>query len=135
MRVMLDTNVLISMILFPTQNFTRVMEIILTRHSLVLSSFVINELLEVTERKFPSRKAAVERFLQKLSYEMVYTPSQLPDDLFRIRDMNDYPVLYSAIVEGIDIFITGDKDFENVNVEKPEICTPAEFLRRFSGTG
>ncbi len=52
-------------------------------------------------------------------------------NLFEIRDKNDYPVLYTAIVENIDIFITGDKDFLDINVEMPEIMTPADFIERF----
>ncbi len=46
------------------------------------------------------------------------------------RDINDYPVLYTAIIENIDIFITGGKDFLGVEVEMPEIMTPGEFLER-----
>ena len=129
MRVMLDTNVLVSLILFPSASFRRMMEIITERHTLVLSSYVIDELFEVTERKFPSRRHIIERFMRKLSYEMVYTPSQIDDELFSIRDTKDYPVLYSAIIENIDVFITGDKDFDDVTIEKPDICTPNEFLQ------
>lgn len=49
---------------------------------------------------------------------------------FDIRDINDHPVLYTAIIENIDIFITGDKDFLDVEIEMPEIMTPREFLER-----
>ena len=45
MRIMLDTNVLISMILFPGNRFTRMLEYITQQHTLVLSSFVVDELL------------------------------------------------------------------------------------------
>ena len=51
--------------------------------------------------------------------------------LFEIRDSADYPVLYTAIVENVDILITGDKDILTVAGEKPEIMTPAEFLNPF----
>lgn len=51
--------------------------------------------------------------------------------LFEIRNIKDYPVLYTAIVENIDILITGDKDFADVDVEKPDIMTPAEFMERY----
>lgn len=54
----------------------------------------------------------------------------MPGNLFDIRDINDYPVLYTAIIENIDIFITGDKDFLDVEIEMPEIMTPGEFLER-----
>ena len=47
----------------------------------------------------------------------------LESNLFEIRDAKDYPTLYSAIIEQVDVFITGDKDFEDVKVEKPEILT------------
>ena len=40
--------------------------------------------------------------------------------------MKDYPVLYTAILEDVDILVTGDSDFEDVGVDKPEILTPAE---------
>jgi len=33
--------------------------------------------------------------------------------------MHEYPVLYTAIIENIDTFITGDKDFLDVEVEMP----------------
>ena len=41
MRVMLDTNVLISVIIFKSKVMTDMMSIVLTKHRLVLSSYVI----------------------------------------------------------------------------------------------
>jgi hypothetical protein len=35
------------------------------------------------------------------------------------------------IVEGVDVFITGDDDFDDVEVEKPEIMTAAEFVEKY----
>lgn len=131
MRVMLDTNVLISMCLFPGPKFSRMLQLITEQHTLILSSFVVNELLAVADRKFPDRKPALDSFLSKLSYELVYTPLHPAEGLFTIRDSKDYPVLYTAIVEDVDILITGDKDFQNLGLETPEILTPAEFLEKY----
>ncbi|MBQ1397876.1 MAG: PIN domain-containing protein, partial [Clostridia bacterium] len=96
MRIMLDTNVLISMVFFPGKRLQKMMEFITSDHELVLSSFVIDELNAVAERKFPSKKSAIDHFLSQLSYEMVYTPQIMKAGLFEIRDINDYPVLYTA---------------------------------------
>jgi len=41
MRIMLDTNVLISALLFPSQKFNSIMEYIFAEHELVLSSYVV----------------------------------------------------------------------------------------------
>ena len=73
----------------------------------------------------------MERFLADLPYQFSYTPEDMEEGLFSIRDKKDYPVLYTAIREEVDILITGDKDFADVDVEKPEIMTPAEFLDRY----
>ena len=128
---MLDTNVLISMILFPGKSFAQMLENITRKHTLVLSSFVVDELVAVIQRKFPTRMDAIDRFLSSLAYELVYTPRKMQGDLFDIRDQNDYPVLYTAIVENVDVLITGDKDFAEVTVEKPEIVTPAEYIAKY----
>jgi len=69
--------------------------------------------------------------LLKMSYEYVYTPEEFDTELFHIRDMKDYPVLYTAIIEDIDILITGDKDFSDIEIDKPEIMTPGEFIEEF----
>lgn len=128
---MLDTNVLISMLFFPSERFKTVLDYITRKHKLVLSSFVIDELFAVTDRKFPTKRHAVDSFLSDLSYELVYTPYHMKGNLFEIRDMNDYPVLYTAIIENIDIFITGDKDFLDIEIETPAIMTPADFMEKY----
>lgn len=131
MRIMLDTNILISMMLFPSEKFKQILDYITRNHKLVLSSFVIDELFAVVDRKFPSKKQAVDSFLSDLAYELVYTPYNIPGNLFEIRDINDYPVLYTAVIENIDIFITGDKDFSDVDIDMPEVMTPIEFTDRY----
>ena len=128
---MLDTNVLISMIFFPGKQFSALIENITGKHTLILSSFVVDELVAVAEKKFPTRKDIIDKFLSRLTYELVYTPRKMQGGLFHIRDKNDYPVLYTAIVEDVDVFISGDKDFADVELEKPEILTPAEFVAKY----
>ena len=82
MRIMLDTNVLISMLFFPSTQFKRTLDYITRNHKLVLSSFVIDELFAVTARKFPTKKETIDSFLSNLSYELVYTPCHMQGNLF-----------------------------------------------------
>jgi len=39
--------------------------------------------------------------------------------------------LATAILERIDVFVTGDKDFLVLDVDMPEILTMSEFLQRY----
>jgi putative PIN family toxin of toxin-antitoxin system len=131
MRVMLDTNVLVSAIIFPNNQMDSLVYKATIEHQLVLSSYIIDELLDVVKRKFPDKLKSVDLFLTRLPYELVYTPQDLKHELFYNDDTDDYPVLYSAITEDVELFITGDSDFDNVEIDKPEIITPLEFLERY----
>ena len=133
MRVMLDTNVLVSAIIFPNDRMNSLIFKAALDHQLVLSSYIIDELLSVVKKKFPEKTKDVDLFLTRLPYEMTYTPREQSHAFFNIRDKDDYQVLYSAIIEDVDLFVTGDNDFEDVNIEKPEIVTPSEFLDRYCG--
>ena len=44
-----------------------------------------------------------------------------------IRDEKDLPILVSAIIGDVDMFITGDKDFHCVDIEKPQIVFTKDF--------
>lgn len=128
---MVDTNVLISLLVFSSKKMNQMMECIFMEHQLVLSSYIVEELKDVVSRKFPDKVGVVDTLLAKMNYEYVYTPDILDETLFEIRDVKDYPVLYTAILEDVDILVTGDNDFSDVDVDKPEILTPAEFVERY----
>jgi len=128
---MVDTNVLISLLVFSSKKMNQMMECIFMEHQLVLSSYVVQELKDVVRRKFASKVVVVDTLLAKMNYEYVYTPDMLDETLFVIRDVKDYPVLYTAILEDVDILVTGDSDFRDVDVDKPEILKPAEFVERY----
>jgi predicted nucleic acid-binding protein len=48
-----------------------------------------------------------------------------------MRDAKDSPILATAILEEIDVFLTGDKDFLVLDVEIPEIMSMSEFLEKY----
>ena len=132
MRIMVDTNILISTLVFRSEHLAKVIEKAAEEYTLVLCSYVIDEIYNVVERKFPKHKSTLNRFLSKLSFELVYSPKEIEGErLFDIRDENDYIILHTAIIEDVDILITGDKDFAAVDIDRPEILTPTEFLSKY----
>ena len=135
MRVMLDTNILVSAFVFQSKKIYSVIDYIVANHELVLPSYVVDELRDVVERKFPRMTSELDLFLTALSFTLAYTPNQLPTGLFEIRDISDAPILYTAIIEGIDVLITGDKDFDDIDVEMPEIMTVAKFEKEYIQSG
>jgi putative PIN family toxin of toxin-antitoxin system len=129
---MLDTNVIISAFVLSSQPLTKMIDVISENHTIVLSTYVIAELKRVVREKFPDKYSLVENFLQRLDFELVYTPEVIDKSKFpEIRDKKDLPILVSAIIENVDILISGDKDFIAVNVERPEILTSKSFVDKY----
>ena len=134
MRVMIDANVLLSAVVFRSTNMLRVLEHASSAdNELLISSWVVCEVREVTRRKWPDRLTSVDTLLRAMRYELIATPpiAKMDTNLFEIRDPMDYPVLYSAVIGNADVFVTGDRDFEDVTLEKPQILSPAAYIRQY----
>lgn len=131
MKVMLDTNIFISMIFFPSAQTRELARRLTENHQIVVCDYVIEELRLVTERKFPAKGKFLDSFFIELPFELLYTPKELDLKEFpEMRDEKDSPILATAIMEGVDVFLTGDKDFLVLEVDTPEILTMKEFLEQ-----
>ena len=129
---MLDTNIFISMIFFPSDQTRELARRLTESHQIVVCDYVIEELRLVTERKFSAKRKYLDRFFLELPFELVYTPKEMDlSDFPEMRDVKDAPILATAIMESIDVFLTGDKDFLVVDIEIPEILTMKEFLEKY----
>lgn len=132
MRIMIDTNILVSAILFPKSKLSIILWDIMLKHELVICSYTIDELHEVFERKFSNKIAYLEQFLSELTFELVYTPRAVDVRNYpEIRDPKDLPILVSTIISNVEIFITGDKDFHVLDIDYPRIMTPQDYLSEF----
>ena len=69
-RVLVDTNVLISALLFRASTPAEAVGLVLAAHRLVLTQWVVDELHDVVERKWPARHPALETFLGEIDYEL-----------------------------------------------------------------
>ena len=130
MRIMIDTNIFLSALVFGSKKMSFLLEKVAEEHTMVLCSYVIEEFRRVVTRKSPKYSLVVDALFAKLSYEMAYTP-EWQDSMPDIRDEKDKPILASAILADVDIIITGDKDFYEVDIERPDILSPDDFLEKY----
>ena len=131
MKILIDTNILISVALFPNPRIMRFWSLATDENNLFLCSYTLEEVNRLLARKFPANKQDMAVFLQKLQYTLVHTQDINIPDAAVIRDPKDYPILTSAISADVDILITGDKDFKPVNIKRPEILTIREFMEKY----
>ena len=128
MRVFVDTNIVISAMLFPNGKVAKVFSHLLDKHTVIISSYTKEECVEVFEKKFPSKMEQLEIFFNGINFEEFKSPEKIDEKKYpKIRDIKDLPVLVSAILSDADILITGDKDFEDIKIDKPLIFTPSKY--------
>lgn len=131
MRVLIDTNVLISAALsangVPYQAYVKA--VTYPNHGLICEQNV-DEMRRIFNKKFPNRLAALDRFLSIALLTMELVPIPTDEDIaeLQIRDVKDRPILRAAMKARADVLLTGDKDFLESGLEKPVIMTPAEFV-------
>ena len=128
---MLDTNILISAFIFRSEKMNNLIYELSKKHEIFICSYTIEELEDLVENKFYVSIKALKSFLKNFPYTLAKSPINPKEDVFFIRDKEDYIILYTAIKENVDIFITGDKDFDDVNIKKPEILKPTEFINKY----
>lgn len=132
MRVLIDTNVLISAALnangTPYQAYKKATSY--PNRGLICEQNV-DELKRIFNKKFPHRLASLDKFLSiaLLTLELAPIPDNELAAEAQIRDTKDRPILRAAIEASVDILLTGDKDFLESGIKNPTVMTPAEFLK------
>ena len=132
MRVLIDTNILISAVYsklgIPNQAYRKAVE---PPYQAFVCEQSIEEFRRIFNRKFPDKIHAFESFISSaLSViTVIPVPSTPHSAEALIRDANDRPILRAAIHANIDIIVTGDKDFLESGLTNPRIMTAAEFVR------
>lgn len=124
-RVLADSNVIVSALLFPGSIPAQALARMLSDDRLVLTDWIIDELHEVVGRKWPDRLPALDAFLEAIPFELVAPGGVSPTTM---RDLNDQPILDAAVAASVDIIVTGDRDFLALAIEQPHIITSHQYL-------
>ena len=131
MRIMIDTNVIISAALFPNGRAAKAFyKAMLPPYEPMICDYIVEELRKKFIEKFPGKQSEMEEFLHNaLNFiELVNTPDKAEESEELIRDPKDRPILRAALNEHAELFLTGDKDFLESSVSDPRIVSVATFL-------
>ena len=130
-KVLIDTNILISAALSDKGTpYRAYIKAVTSPYRGVICDQNVDELRTVFNRKFPSKLPLLDSFLAfaLTSLQLIETPLDEAEQESAIRDAKDRPILRAALNAGVDILLTGDKDFLEADIEKPKTMTAAEFL-------
>ena len=131
MRILIDTNILISAALNSHGTpYKAYLKAVTYPNKGIICDQNIEELWRIFNRKFPTKISMLEKFLAySLSVIEVATTPEMEEDAEKlIADVKDRPILRAALNAKADVLLTGDKDFLESGVTDPKIMTAAEFL-------
>lgn len=132
LRIVLDTNVLVSGLAYPDGVPGRIVTA-WRRGSLdvVLSSYILDEVRRVLPRlnhRLKWRKADFADLVDLLAIQAdLVEPQELPEDA--ARDAADVPILGTLLASNADYLVTGDRDLLALADSHP-IVSPAEFWKK-----
>lgn len=131
MKVLIDTNILVSAALNPRGTpYKAFVKAVTYPNRGYVCEQNIDELRRIFLRKFPDKMPALESFLNMASVtiSILSMSGKAVASESLIRDVEDRFILRSAINANMDIILTGDKDFLESDVKYPLILSAAEFL-------
>ena len=132
MRIMIDTNIIVSAALFRNGGIALLLKEITKKYQICICTFSIEELNLVMQRKFPEQIKEVDSFLNEFAYELIYTPKNICiENMPYVRDKKDYPILAAAMVADVDILLSGDKDLLTVEIIRPEILNSKSLREKY----
>ena len=126
MRVLLDTNVLVSAV--TTRGLCAdVFRAVLAAHELVTCAQVLQEVRRILGMKFDVPEQLITEYLELIGQDaIVAEPEDLPELL--IQDRDDAAIVAAAITAQAQVLVTGDRELQNLkNVGKVRILSPRAF--------
>ena len=128
MKVLIDTNVLISAYYFKG-NERRLLQLVIdNKIKGVISPNIILELKNIMLRKFRENKEDTEKYVEKLLSVMDLTSDYKLD--VDIKHEKDKTIIGSAVISKCEYLITGDNDIlELKKYNKLEIMNASKFLK------
>lgn len=134
MKVVLDTNVLLSGLMFPGGTPGRIVAAwIEARFEMVLSLDQLAEIGRVLEYPKIRRKLGWDAQQIELFVKQLYIRAEVielgPISVEVPRDSGDAPILATLAAANADVLVTGDGELLALHDNYP-IETPAEFVRR-----
>ncbi|TGL61139.1 putative toxin-antitoxin system toxin component, PIN family [Leptospira ognonensis] len=131
LRILLDTNIYVSAILFKGKPRLVLQELVDERVLAFISNEILKELEDTLSKpKFKLNNDFVQLVLSEIRDITKLISISPLNSYLELRDRNDYHILETAYSAKVDFLVTGDKDILSLkSITDFKIVPPEEFLR------
>ncbi|MCL2296437.1 MAG: putative toxin-antitoxin system toxin component, PIN family [Methanomassiliicoccaceae archaeon] len=134
MKCVIDTNVIISTLLFPGGTPAKAFAKALAKpNEIVICEYILDEVVRSCRRKDLASEDEIRDIIQTI--RALATVVRTPEDELsvareeRVRDIKDRVIFRTAVIHNADCIISGDKDVLEADFEGIFLLSPAEFLK------
>ena len=130
MKILVDTNVLISAFVFGGLPRKLIYKLLSYNHTLVVTSYVDLEFQAKLWQKWPEIAESVYSAYFKAGFLFLKSTNERIGDL---RDEKDIPILSDALHYGVNVILSEDKDFLEAGLQHPlvtSVSTLYDFLKQ-----
>ncbi|WP_167910358.1 putative toxin-antitoxin system toxin component, PIN family [Thermococcus sp. Bubb.Bath] len=127
MRLLLDTNVLISAYFWHGNERRLLWECILGNHECFVSGYILDEMQVVLVRKFNLPEGSVKRYSSLIQRFIKVVKAEKDPNIS--CDRKDNPVIWACVKAKVDLLVTGDKDLLFLIYKKMKLCVDAHCFK------
>jgi putative PIN family toxin of toxin-antitoxin system len=130
MRVLLDTNVIVSAV--TTRGLCAdVFRAVLSENELVICPQVLCEVRNILGTKFSVPENLISEYLELIEHDAIVADSEETVTI-PIKDKDDVKIVSAAMNAGAQVFVTGDREVQKIGVVPNLVAV--SMTRRFPGT-
>jgi len=128
MRILVDTNVIVSGLITKGACF-EILEDLVYSHTPIVTPFVLAECQEVLLQKFHLSKPTIKSLLTVI--ERYFIKGEKSTKLLNVcRDPNDNQILADALINKVDVILSGDKDLLSIErYEGIKVIAPKDYWK------
>jgi len=132
MRVLLDTNVLVSAV--ATRGLgADVFRAVLAAHELVICPKVLQEVRRILGMNFGVPEKLSAEYLELIGQEAIVAESADPPDL-PLQDRDGAEIVAAALAARAQVLVTGDHELQSLqNIRQVRIISPRAFWEELTG--
>jgi putative PIN family toxin of toxin-antitoxin system len=128
MRVLLDTNVIVSAV--TTRGLCAdVFRVVLSEHDLVTCSKVLHEVRRILRNKFAVPEEVISEYLELISQDAIMVePKDLPGIRIKVKDKDDVEIVAAAVAGNVQVLATGDAELQGIKtIQTVRVLSPRAF--------
>ena len=130
MRILLDTNILISAYVFGGAVRSLVRELLRNGDELCVSEYIIQEFDAKLDEKWPEKAPVLKPLIHNSGFSILKSTDRIVQS---IRDVKDNAIVADALDNSVDVILTQDKDFLESSLTSPRIISVSEMWEYIKG--